>query len=191
MTLQSRPQTSRRRQAGMTLTEPWLGLGVGAAVAVIAYGGYKMATNMVSVDSQVQATTQMAAAITRVFGMSNDYTQVKPENVIDGKLVPSGFKADSAAKKITNKWGGDVTPAVGDQAGASPTTVFKITITGVPKEQCVDFVRGISSAATVSLWVNGTTKGTHDVKDTDGKFYPDRATKQCEAGPGNIILVAN
>lgn len=176
------------RQAGMTLTESLLVLAIGAAVAVLAYGGYKMATGMVSVSSQTKGATQLVAGIKRVFGVASDYLTVTNANVINAKLVPDDFKYDASAGTITNKWGGYVTASVGNEAGATPTTKFKLTITGVPKSDCVDFVTGLTSAAE-SIWVNGTTAGTNDVK-SNGEFYPNRAATQCDDGPGNIILVA-
>lgn len=176
-----------RRQAGMTLTESLLVLAVGAAIAVIAYGGFRMATGSVAVSSQARGITQLTANIKKTFGIASDYSTVNNANIINARLVPDDFKFSGTT--ITNKWGGTVTAAVGNQAGATPATQFKLTITGVPKDDCTEFLSSISSAA-VTLWVNGTTAGTNDVKDAGGTFYPDRAATQCNAGPGNIILVA-
>lgn len=180
---------NKRKQAGMTLTESLLVLGVAAMVAVLAYGGYKMATSSVSTSSQVNGTIQLVGGIKRIFGTGADYSTVNVANVINSQIVPADFKK-SGTTDIYNGWGGNITPAVGDQAGATPTSVFKLTIAGVPVANCIELVAGIASAAQ-SLWVGGTTAGTHDVKPATGSFMPDRAATQCAAlGTGNIILVA-
>jgi len=175
------------RQAGMTLTESLLVLGIGAAVAVLAYGGYKMATGMVSASSQVRGITQLAAGIQRVFGVAGNYADVSAANVINSRIVPSDFKVGGGV--ITHAWGNSVVPQPGNQVGAG-TTQFRITINGVPQNVCVDFLSGISSAAT-TLWAGGTTAGTHDVKDSTGTYYPARAATQCgSSATTNVILVA-
>lgn len=180
---------SKFRQAGMTLTESLLVLGIGAAVAVLAYGGYKMATGMVSASSQVRGVTQLAAGINRIYGVTANYSTLNNTNVVSSKIVPSDFKVNGT--NITTAWGGAITVGPGNQAGATPNTMFKITINSVPTDNCVDFVSGIASAAT-TLWVNGTTVGTHDVKDSSGTYYPDRAATQCAASSAvNVILVSN
>lgn len=175
------------RQAGMTLTESLLVLGVGAAVAVLAYGGYKMAIGQTNASSQVRGITQLVAGIQRVFGVSGNFSTVTAANVVNSRIVPTDLR--SVGTSISTVWGGAITPGVGNQAGNTPVTNFKLTIAGVPKDACVDFLSGISGAAS-TLWVNGTTAGTNDAKDSTGTYHPDRAATQCEAGPGNIILVS-
>jgi prepilin-type N-terminal cleavage/methylation domain-containing protein len=177
-----------KKQSGMTLTESLLVLGVGALVAVLAYGGYKMATENVKSGSQINGTIQLVGSIKRVFGPGSTYTPVTLANVVNANIVPSDFRADSTPS-ITNSWGGNIVPAVGNQAGTTPTSQFKLTISGVSKESCMDFVAGIASSAT-SLWVNGTTAGTHDVKPIGGAYDATRASVQCNSGPGDIILVS-
>lgn len=177
-----------RRQAGLTLTESLLVLAIGAAVAVLAYGGYKFATNSVTVSSQTRATTQLVASIKRVFGIANDYSTVTNQNIINARIVPEEFKISGTT--IYNRWTGTVTAAVGNQAGGTPLTQFKITITQVPRDSCAEFVSGLTSAAT-TLWVNGTTAGTNDVKDSNGVVWPDRLATQCNNTSNTVILVSN
>lgn len=182
-----RSYSNRFRQAGMTLTESLLVLAIGAAVAVLAYGGYKMATGMVSVSSQTRAITQLAAAVKRVFGIATNYSTVSNANVINAKLVPEELRVSGTT--IENRWGGQVTVSPGDQTGAG-NTKFRIVITGVPSSDCVDFVSGLTSAAQ-TLWVNGTTAGTHDVKDASGVFHPDRASAQCSASSTATVTLVS
>ena len=175
-----------KRQAGMTLTESLLVLSVGALVAVLAYGGYRMATSDVKVQSQTKGVVQLVGKIKQVFSSATDYSGVTLTNVINSRIVPTDFKVNGTTS-IDNAWGGNITPAVGNQAGGTPLTSFKLTISNIPSEGCVDFLSGIASSAN-SLWMNGTTAGTHDVKPAGGVFNAGTAATQCANG-GTAILV--
>lgn len=170
----------RFRQAGMTLTESLLVLGIGAMAAAIAYGGYKMATASVTVASQTNGTIMLIGGIKRTFSTATDYSGVTVTNAINAKVVPSNFRINGTTE-IYNGWGGLVTPAVGIQGAAIPNTKFKITVSAVPSDHCADFVNGISSAAE-SIWANGTTAGTHDVKPAGSSVDPTRLITQCVSG---------
>lgn len=174
------------RQAGMTLTESLLVLGIGAMAAAIAYGGYKMATSTVAVSSQTNGTIMLIGGIKRIFSTATDYSSVTVANVINAKIVPSNFRINGTTD-IFNDWGGTIIPAVGIQGAAIPVTKFKLTISGVTAEQCADFVNGISSAAE-SIWVNGTTVGTHDVKPTASPVNSGRLITQCSAGTTSSVI---
>lgn len=179
----------RKQQAGMTLTESLLVLSVGALVAVLAYGGYRMATSDVQVQSQTKGVVQLVGKIKQTFGTAADYSGVTLANVINARIVPADFKVNGVTS-IDTAWGGTITPAVGSEAGAVPVTSFKLTIVNVPAEGCVDFLSGISSAAN-SLWVAGTTAGTNDVKPTGGDFNAGRAATRCAAitSATEVVLV--
>lgn len=179
-----------KKQAGMTLTESLLVLAVGALVAVLAYGGYKMATSQVSSQSQIEGTVQLVAGIKRVFGTGNSYSDVNVANVINSKIVPPAFKTTGTAS-IDHAWGGTITPAVGNQAGATPTSQFKLTITAVPTDNCVDFVAGISNMGGMvnSIWVGGTAAGTNDVKPAGGAYSASTAATRCAAAATSDVIV--
>lgn len=172
-----------KQQAGMTLTESLLVLSVGALVAVLAYGGYKMATSDVKVQSQTKGVVQLVGKIKQVFSSAADYSGVTLANVINAKVVPADFKVDGTTA-INNGWGGTIVPAVGAQGAATPVTSFKLTISNIPAEGCIDFLSGIASAAT-SLWMGGTTAGTHDVKPVGGAFNAATAATRCAASTGS------
>ncbi len=173
-----------KRQAGLTFVESLLVLAVAAGIVALAYMGYKSAKSAITVESQARGVTQLAASISRTFGRSGSYSDVTTANVINARIVPDAFTVEGG--EIRNKWNGLVTPAVGNQAGNTPASNFKITITNVPRSACFDFVTSIAQAATISLWVNNV-----EVKNLNGDLFPNLITTNCEAGPGNIILVAN
>lgn len=172
---------NRKTQAGMTLTESLLVLSVGALVAVLAYGGYKMATDDVKSQSQAKATVQLVGKIKQTFGTAPNYNDVTVNNVVNARLVPADFKT-TATPTIVNAWGGNVTPAV----VTGNTAQFQLTITSVPSDGCVEFLSGISSAA-LSLTMG--TGASNAVKAAGGQFNTANAATQCNAG-GDIVLVA-
>lgn len=160
-----------KRQAGMTLTESLLVLSVGALVAVLAYGGYKMATSDVKTQSQSKATVQLVGKIKQVFGSAANYGTAGASlytTVKNAKIAPADFKDNGTA--FVNAWGGTVVPAVG-----SNNAQFTITFQGVPSEGCIEFLNGINSAA-VALTMGGTS-----VKTATGDFDTTAAATQCAA----------
>lgn len=179
-------RSTKFSQKGSTLTETILAIGVGAFLAALAYGGYKMATGQVSAGSQSRSTITLIGGIKRIFGMGTDYSTVNTANVINSQLVPNDFKVNGTSD-IYNAWGGTIVPAVGNQAGGTPVTSFKLTVSNVPKEQCIDYVSGVSSAAG-AIWVGGTTAGTHDAKPMGAAFIPDRAATQCAAADTTTVI---
>lgn len=175
-----------KSQSGMTLTESLLVLSVGALVAVLAYGGYRMATSDVKTQSQTKGIVQMVGKIKQTFGTAANYAGVTVANIINAKIVPADFKT-TGTTSIDNAWGGTVTPAAGNETATATNASFRIVITNIPAEGCVDFLSGLSSSAN-SLWmgavVGSVTAGTHDVKPLGGAFDAARAATQCAASTG-------
>ncbi|CAN5766882.1 N/A [soil metagenome] len=165
---------NRKRQAGMTLTEALLVLSVGALVAVLAYGGYKVATNDVKVQSQVEGTIQLVGKIKQIYSTAANYGAVSAQSLNDARVIPSNFKVSGtgATTAIANAWGGAITPAPG-----AVNTSFTLTIASIPQEGCIEFLNGISSAA-VSLSMGGAT---NIVKPAGGAFDNAAAATRCAA----------
>lgn len=175
--------SSLKKQTGMTLTESLLVLAVGALIAVLAYGAYRMASSDVKVQSQVQGITQMVGKIKQVFGTGTDYNNVTIANVINARIVPADFKVNGTTA-INNAWAGTITPAVGTN-----TAQFTLTITNVPAEGCMEFLSGISSSATV-LTVGGTA-AANTVKAAGGNYDAAVASTRCSAATiGDVVLTA-
>lgn len=154
---------ARKQQAGMTLTEALLVLTIGALVAVLAYGGYRMATNDVKTQSQVNGIITLSGKIKQVFSTGADYSTVTAANVINAGLVPPDFRA--AGGTINNSWGGTVTPT----AVAGNAARYQIVITVVPVDGCMDFLAGISNSGLI-LDLDGVS-----AKAIGGQFTPSTA----------------
>jgi|JI8StandDraft_2_1071088.scaffolds.fasta_scaffold02979_8 prepilin-type N-terminal cleavage/methylation domain-containing protein len=92
----AKPKRSARRQAGLTLTESLLVLAVAGLIAVVAYGGYKVANSDVQANDLGRGAVTLAGQIKRV-NFSAGYASVSPATVKD--LVPAGWKYDGTNVK--------------------------------------------------------------------------------------------
>lgn len=178
---------TRNNQSGMTLTEALLVLSVGALVAVLAYGGYKMATNDVKTQSQVNGTIAFAGKLKQVYSTGADYTGVTLANVIAAKLVPADFKVNAGATAITDSWGGDVIP------DGSAGTSFFIRIKSVPSEGCIEYLSGIASAGTSlgfgASGVSATLVPGNTIKSSTVPYNAGLAATLCAANNGGDAIL--
>ena len=179
-----------KKQAGMTLTESLLVLAVGALVAVLAYGGYRMATTQVNSSSQVKGLVQMVGGIKRIFNASGNYNGITTPIVVNAGIVPDDFrKTTGATGTITNSWGGTITVAPTKLAAAAPIPAygtadnqgFAIVINGIPADSCMDIVTGVASAANV---IQGGAAGAAatNAKALNGTVDIAAANTGCIAG---------
>lgn len=179
-----------RKQRGVTLLEGLLVLAIAAGLAIAAYAVFRNAKSDTTTTSQARGTIALASQIVRLYAQDTaQYTNLTTANIISAGIVPADFVI--AGGVINNKWGGTLTPSVGNQAGTTPVNNFKFTVTGIPADSCVRYVTAIASSAGVSLWVNGTTAGTNDVVPAGGTFNASRASTACAiASPATVTLVA-
>lgn len=187
--------SSLKKQTGMTLTESLLVLAVGALIAVLAYGAYRMASSDVKVQSQVNGTVQLVGKIKQIYASAGNYGTAKSEitsSIAAAKIVPSDFKTDGTT--ISNSWGGTVKV----YAGAT-NTQFLVEITNVPSEGgCLEFLSGISSAAnTLNMGglVGGGGLATGSPIKTVSGYDASAASTACSANNGtspkeSVILVS-
>ncbi len=169
---------TRNNQSGMTLTEALLVLAVGALVAVLAYGGYKMATNDVKTQSQVKGVIALAGKVKQVYSTSANYLGVSTADVVSAKLVPSDFKINGAT--IDNSWGGKV------ELDGTASSSFYVRIKNVPSEGCIEFLAGIASGGTrLGYGAAGVTEALSTmIKDSGNAFNAGTAATAC-ALPAN------
>lgn len=171
-----------KHQAGMTLTESLLVLAVGALVAVLAYGGYKMAVGNVNEQAAVDSSARMLSAIKKSFGSSGNYTtSVTTENLSKSGIVPTEFKI--VGTEVVAPWGtgsSKITIA-GTGTAAAPVNTVPVTFTNVPTNICLSLMAGIEGF-TESMTVAPAGGGTADtVKATGGKFDSGLAAAKCGA----------
>lgn len=167
----------RKRQAGMTLTESLLVLGIGAMAAAIAYGGYRWVSDASAVMRTVEGINTLARSIKRAW--PGDYNGLHSIGVISSKIVPDELRTNGSSE-IYNSWGGRILPQAGAAGMPTPTTKFKLNVAAVPASACVDFVSGVAAGAE-SAWVGGSTVGTHDVKPAGQPVQVQRLIDRCAA----------
>lgn len=160
-----------KQQRGLTLTESLLVLAVAALVAVLAYGGYKMANANVKSMSSVNSTVRLLTAIKKTFGSNSDYTGITHTLVAQSGIVPTDFASNSATGVITAPYGATVTIA----ADGTDKTRALVTFTSVPSDVCMDLAAGIEGM-TDTLSIGGTA-----VKSSTTPYSATGAAAKCGA----------
>ena len=130
--------SSITRQAGMTLTESLLVLAVGAAVAVVAYSGYRVANSDVMASTVSQDTVGMIGKIKQIWG--GNYTTVTPTGLNNAGVITGSFKWDATASAVLDAMGNTVT-----FDGAQ--SKFAFLLGPFSKEDCAKIAPGLSSIA--------------------------------------------
>lgn len=130
-----------REHRGLSLTETLLVLGVIALVAVIAYQGYGMAVGNVKTSGDARNIVQLVSGITKTFTGTGDYAQVTQANVVNAKLVPTGFRVSQPNNRIITSFGGNIYIT-------NNGTQYAIAVTSVPASSCMDMLQALASIAT-------------------------------------------
>lgn len=167
---------THKKQTGLTLVESLLVLAVAALVAVLAYGGYKMANQGVKSQSGVESTVRLLTSIKKTFGSSGDYTGITGDLVKSSGVVPSDF--DTSGTNFKAPFGSAVTIA-----SAASNKMAAVTFAAVPADICMDLVSGIEGMTEV-LTVGGDT-----VKDLGAgtKFTASVAAAKCGLGTSAVV----
>lgn len=178
-----------KQQAGMTLTESLLVLAVGALVAVLAYGGYKMAVGGVNEQAAVDSSARMLSAIKKAFGSSGNYTtDVTTLNLAKSGIVPAEFKTDiTGTGTITPPWGaGSTVTIAGTGTSAAPVATVPVTFAAVPQNVCLALMAGIEGF-TDSMTATPAGGSAATVKATGQTFNSGLAAAQCGAASTTIV----
>ncbi|MBI1891892.1 MAG: prepilin-type N-terminal cleavage/methylation domain-containing protein [Burkholderiales bacterium] len=180
-------QITRKTQAGMTLTESLLVLAVGALVAVLAYGGYKVASGNVSEKSAVESTARLLTSIKKAFGGSGNYTtNVTTANLAKSGIVPTDFKSDTAAGTVAAPWGTgtSMVTIAGTGTAAVPVNTVPVTLTNVPASICLAIMSGVEGLAEgIKAGPAATIPPTNVIKTpgSAGSYDAGAAAAQCGA----------
>lgn len=171
-----------KKQAGMTLTESLLVLAVGALVAVLAYGGYKMAVGNVNQAASVDSAARLMSAIKKSFGASGNYTtNVTTANLAKSGIVPAEFITDATAGTVKAPWGTtSMVTILGTGTAAAPKNTVPVTFTNVPVDICLSLLAGIEGF-TESMTAGPAGGAQTDVKTAGTTFDSGLAAAQCGA----------
>lgn len=164
---------TQKKQSGLTLVESLLVLAVAALVAVLAYGGYKMANSGVKSQSNVESSVRLLTAIKKTFGSSGNYKDITHAKVNTSGIVPSDFDTATSGK-IKAPWGGEV-----EVSSADPYTNAVVKFTAVPSEICMDLAGGIEGM--VEKLVIGAATPKDMTANTPKKYTPSDAAGVCNA----------
>lgn len=168
---------TQKKQSGLTLVESLLVLAVAALVAVLAYGGYKMANLGVKSQSGVESTVRLLTSIKKTFGSSGDYTGITGAVVKSSGVVPSDFDISTGFKA---PYGSAVSIA-----SAASNKMAAVTFAAVPADICMDLVSGIEGMTEV-LTVGGDT-AKDLTADPQVKYKASVAAAKCGAGTSDVV----
>jgi type II secretory pathway pseudopilin PulG len=178
-----------KKQAGLTMVESLLVLGVAAAVAVIGYAGYRASTGDVNTSAVGQDTVGMVAGIKRVWGASGNYTTVNGAGVNNAGLVIGTFKWDTATTSVIDGLGNPV-------AFDGATSKFAILLGPYSKEDCLKVVPALTSLAyDINVGAAAALTGGNVGTVTGGSAYKagpvinqDNLSAGCENGAAKIAI---
>lgn len=179
----------RRAQAGVTLTELMLVLGVAGVMLSAAFGAYKV----VSADNARQQfatdALSMINTVNNKWSMSGDYASATNANIIALSLVPSTFSVSGAV--INSPYNTSITftgiDAVSDggveTATAAADQVLKTEFDNVPKDACPDLVKSLASLAFhVKVKGNGGAGTESQVKTSTSGLNFSQVIDRCTEG---------
>lgn len=154
---------SIRNQSGMTLIESLLVLAVGAAVAVIAYSGYRVADSDVNAATVSQDTVAMIGKIKQTWAGS--YATVTPPGLNNAGVISGSFKWDSTNSAVLDAMGNTV---AFDGAQAK----FAFLLGPFSKEDCAKIAPGLSSIAyNINIGDTAALSGGNTGTVTGGSAY--------------------
>jgi|GEM_PF-1198495 len=186
----------RAKQAGLSLIETLLVLGVIALVLIGAYQGYKSATGDIKGSDMTKSAVALSSAVSRLYSAGADYTGLTNTVVTSARVVPASLKVNGTT--ITNAWNGAVTvePGTGTTGGTiaaadgGTITNFKLVYAGVSSDDCANFAASIANNA-LAVFVGGVAPATNGVKVIGGAFSPALAATACSGATAKTVIVLN
>lgn len=135
----------RNQQAGFSLVEILLVLGIIAILAIAAFIVYPQAQDSNRANTAQTNLISMAAGIKNLYGSTRDYASLTTELANKAGVVPTSMNGGNPdAAGITSAWSApvDIGPgAVDATTGAAPT--FTITFQDMPGTICAKLVPGV------------------------------------------------
>lgn len=175
-----------RRQAGMTLLEFSLAIGLAMTMAGLVGGMYVTSQRSQSMDTLRTQLMQVAAAASQM-AENGQRGQITEANIAGSGLVPDGMvRVVSGVTTLGNAVGGTFTVAEDDLSDSVAARAMAITVNGLDAMRCTDLV--MTSADRFDEIRVGSDTVKHGLAAT--VVAPDRATvaEACEDDPDATFL---
>ncbi len=190
-----------RKQAGLTLLELSIGLGIVLAIAALAIGiGTVVQTTQRSSDAQTQLLQIAAAA--RQAAVGGAYDGITSGILARQGRVPAAW-IGSTGTTISNPFGGEYVLAPANLAangtvaltcnsttGTTPCNAIAITVNQLQPSACTSLIN--NSSGNFAVIVNGAPDDTALKNDRASpvlRLNPEAVTTACEAGNATISFV--
>ncbi len=138
-----------RNQAGATLLEMAMVIGIIAVISVAAVTAYNSSSEGRRIANATRDLGQLVAGVRNMFSAQGSY-----DGVTNTAVIKAGFLSTSAHNgndKIHHPWE-DAGVTVQEGTGASPKRNFRVTFTGVPENACMQIAANtIGNAAGIKI----------------------------------------
>ncbi len=122
-------------------------------------------------------------------GYNTGYAAISTTGLVTAGAFPKnmvvGETAAGTGTSVDDAWGGAVTVAPGDTAGANTASQFTVTFNGVPTKACTNIVVQLEDNAT-AVAVNGTTLTT----PVDPTTLATSCKVAGQGSAGNVLAVS-
>ncbi|MCK6421777.1 MAG: hypothetical protein L6Q73_12860 [Aquabacterium sp.] len=171
-----------RKQAGLTLGESLLVLGVAALIAVGAYGAFKFANSDVAANDLGRGAVTMVSQVKRI-NTSTGYASVTSSTVKD--IVPGGWKHDGT--DVLDNYGNkvDINGATGSFAMAFNNLTAADCQKVVSQVEGVAYIVQIGAAAGAAA---GKAAGGTTYKAADGTLNAVAVSSGCAEASRKIAI---
>lgn len=129
---------AKRHQAGATLLEIMMVLGIIAVIVIGALAFFQKASTSNKVQTEVKNLTALISGIEQMYSPQGSFAGVDNDAIWNANFVAEGMKGANAGDLLT-QWKGDVavTPTgTGDRD-------LQVVLNDIPSTPCMDFVAAI------------------------------------------------
>ena len=133
-----KPFKSRRHQAGLTLVELSLAIGLSMAVAASAAGLFMVTQRSSTQDTLRDQLMQVAAAMSQM-AANGQRSTISAQTIAEARLVPDSMvRGSGATTTLGSTAGGTFDVGETDFSSSVAARALYITVTGLDAPRCVD-----------------------------------------------------
>lgn len=171
---------SRSNQAGFSLVEILLVLGIIAILAIAAFIIFPQVQTSNRANAEQSNLITIAAGVKNLYGATRNYESLTTAVANKARIVPASMNGgDFDATTISSSWSQAVAIAPASASGASP--MFAITYTAMPAEVCAKLVPGmIQNFKEIYVPASATEPLTND---------PSAVITACDSGTADTVDV--
>lgn len=168
---------AKRHQAGATLLEIMMVLGIIAVIVIGALAFFQKASTSNKVQTEVKNLTALISGIEQMYSPQGSFTGVDNDSVWNANFVADNMKGGTAGELLT-QWKGAITvtpTGTGDRQ-------LQVVLNGIPSTPCMDFVAAVYKQFT------STKIGTTTITPTTASAVSSMSTA-CNASATPVITI--